>query len=37
MLKWKMTDDPSLRGQEKEETEMVGEQEVVPTDPPDQT
>jgi hypothetical protein len=37
----KMVDDPSVQGQdeeeeEKEETEIVGEQEVAPTDPPDQ-
>jgi hypothetical protein len=31
-----MADDHSTRGQEEEETEMVDEQEVVPTDPPDQ-
>jgi hypothetical protein len=35
-----MTDDPNVRGQEKEEEEdeeieMVGEQEVTFTDPPD--
>jgi hypothetical protein len=34
-----MADDPSVRGQEEEEeaTDMVGEQEVAPTDPPNQT
>jgi hypothetical protein len=37
----KIADNPSVRGQEEEkeeeeETEMVGEQEVAPTDPPDQ-
>jgi hypothetical protein len=32
----KMADDPSVRGLEEEETEMVDVQEVVPTDPPDQ-
>jgi hypothetical protein len=36
-----MADDPNVRGQEEEEeeeaeTEMVGEQEVTSTDPPDQ-
>jgi hypothetical protein len=36
-----MADDPSIRGQEEEdeeeeETEMAGEQEVAPVDPPDQ-
>jgi hypothetical protein len=33
----KMTDDPNVWGQEEEEeTEMVGEQNVTSTDPPDQ-
>jgi hypothetical protein len=33
-----MVDDLSVRGQEKEEeeTEMVGEQDIAPTDPLDQ-
>jgi hypothetical protein len=30
-----MADDPSVRGQEEEETEIVDELEVAPTDPPD--
>jgi hypothetical protein len=32
----KIVDDLSVRGQEEEKTEMVGKQEVAPTDPPDQ-